>query len=155
MEQSKRQSITPALTVNNAEAAIAFYQKIFGAKLDGQPMRFPDGRIMHAELILGDMKIFVQDECPEMNSYSPAHYGGTSVSLMLGVPDVDRTHADAIAAGATSKMPPADMFWGDRYAYIFDPFGHGWGILTPKEKLTPQQIEQRARELFSKQPANR
>lgn len=155
MEESKRQSITPALTVSNAEEAIAFYQKTFGARLDGQPFRFPNGKIMHAELLLGDMKIFVQDEFPEMGSYSPTHYGGTAVSLMLGVADVDKTHAEAVAAGAKSKMAPADMFWGDRYAYIFDPFGHGWGLLTPKEKLTPQQIEQRARELFSKQPAKK
>jgi PhnB protein len=148
MDDSKRQTITPALTVVNAEQAIAFYQNVFAAKLDGQPMRFPNGKIMHAELILGDMKIFVQDECPEMGSFSPTHYNGTPVSLMLGVQDVDKTYADALQAGAKSKMAPADMFWGDRYAYIFDPFGHGWGILTPKEKLTPQQIEERAREMF-------
>ena len=155
MENSKRQSVTPSLTVQNSEAAIAFYQKVFGARLEGRPMRTPDGRIIHAELLFGDMKIFLNDECPEMGAYAPTHFGGTSVGLMLVVPDVDKSYAEALAAGSTSKMPPENMFWGDRYAYIYDPFGHGWGLATQKEQLTPEQIEERAKELFSKQPAHK
>ena len=153
MQNGPRQTITPALTVKNTDAAIAFYTKIFGARVDGNPMRGPTGAVVHAELVLGDMKIFLNDEFPEMGSHSPAHFGGTSVGLMLVVPDVDKTYAEAMAAGSVSKMPPADMFWGDRYAYIFDPFGHGWGLCKQIEQLTPEQIEERAKELF-KQPTH-
>ena len=154
MENRKRQTITPSLTVKNAEAALAFYQKIFGARVEGRPLRAPDGTILHAELVFGDMKVFVNDEHPEMGAHSPAHFGGTSVGLMLVVGDVDKTYAEAMAAGASSRMPPGDMFWGDRYAYIFDPFGHGWGLCAQKEQLTPEQIEERAREMF-RQPAHK
>lgn len=154
MENRKRQSITPTLTVQNSEKAIAFYEKAFGAKVDGQIMRGPNGGVMHAELLFGDMRVFVNDEFPEMGAHSPAHYGGTPVSLQLLVADVDKTFAEATAAGATAKMPPHDAFWGDRYAYVFDPFGHGWGLFTPKEVLTPEQIKERMEKLF-RQPANK
>ena len=133
MENSKRQTITPSLTVKNTDQAIAFYIKVFGARVDGRPMRGPTGGVIHAELVFGgnmgsDMKIFLNDEFPEMGSHSPQHFGGTSVSLMLVVPEVDRTYEEALANGSTSKMPPSDMFWGDRYACIADPFGHIWGL---------------------------
>jgi PhnB protein len=154
MENRKRQTIIPSLTVNNAGAAIAFYQKVFGATLDGRILRAPDGVVIHAELLFGDMRIFLNDESPEMGAHSPAHYGGTSVGLQLAVPDVDKTYTEALAAGATSKMPPNDAFWGDRYAYVFDPFGHGWGLFAPKEQLTSDQIEERFKE-FWRQPANK
>jgi PhnB protein len=154
VENRKRQSIIPSLTVNNAENAIAFYEKALGAKVDGKIMRGPDGKIMHAELLFGDMRIFLNDECPEMGAHSPKHFGGTSVSLYLTVADADQTYNAAMAAGATSKMAPQDAFWGDRYAFINDPFGHGWGLATPKEQLTPEQIVERAREMF-KQPAHK
>ena len=155
MENSKRQTITPSLTVKNTDQAIAFYTKVFGARVDGRPMRGPTGGVIHAELVFGsngnDMKVFLNDEFPEMGSYSPQHFGGTSVSLMLVVPEVDRTYEEALANGSGSKMPPSDMFWGDRYACIVDPFGHIWGLCKQIEQLTPEQIEERAKELF-KQP---
>lgn len=154
MDVRNRQTVIASLTVNDAEAAIAFYGKIFGARLEGHAMRGPDGKIMHAALVFGDQRIFLNDECAQMGAFSPAHFGGTAVSLMLTLPDVDKTYAAALVAGASSKMEPSDQFWGDRYAYIFDPFGHGWGLCTPKEQLTPEQIEERAREMFSKQPAH-
>jgi uncharacterized glyoxalase superfamily protein PhnB len=154
MDRIKRQAVTPSLTIKNADAAIAFYEKVFGAKVDGQVMHGPHGGVMHAELFIGDMKIFVNDEFPEMGAYSPAHYGGSSVVLQLSVPDVDKTYADALAAGATGKMPPNDAFWGDRYAYIIDPFGHAWGLGAPKETLTPEQIKERSEQFF-KEPANK
>jgi uncharacterized glyoxalase superfamily protein PhnB len=153
MENSKRQTITPSLTVSNADAAITFYEKVFGAKVDGPVMHGPDGKaVVHAELLFGGMQIFLSDEFPAMGAYSPAHYGGTSVNLHLQVPDVDKTYADAVAAGATGKMPPSDAFWGERYAYIVDPFGHGWGLATPKEQLTNEQIQERSAQ-FWKQTA--
>jgi PhnB protein len=144
MENCKRQTITPSLTVKNAEAAIAFYEKVFGAKVDGHIMRGENGGVMHAELLFGDMKIYINDEFPEMGAQSPEHYGGTPVSLQLMVADVDKTYADAVAAGAISRMPPNDAFWGDRYAYVHDPFGYGWGLGAPKENLTPDQIKERS-----------
>ena len=159
--QGQRQSITPALTVKNTDQAIAFYTKVFGARVDGRPMRGPTGAVIHAELVFGGntgggntgggMKIFLNDEFPEMGSHSPQHFGGTSVSLMLVVPDVDKIYQEALANGSSSKMPPSDMFWGDRYACIVDPFGHIWGLCKQIEQLTPEQIEERAKELF-KQP---
>ncbi len=155
MENSKRQTITPSLTVKNADAAIAFYEQVFGAKVDGLIMRGPDGKtVMHAELLFGDMKIFLNDEIPGMGAHAPTHYGGTSVAMHLQVPDVDKTYADAVALGATGKMPPSDAFWGERYAHIFDPFGHGWGLGAPREQLTQEQIKERSQQLW-KQPANK
>ena len=153
MENTKRQTITPSLTVKNTDQAIAFYTKIFGARVDGRPMRGPTGGVIHAELVFGDMKLFLNDEFPEMGSHSPQHFGGTSVSLMLVVPEVDRTYEQALANGSSSKMPPSDMFWGDRYACVVDPFGHIWGLCKQIEQLTPEQIEERAKELF-KQPTH-
>ena len=154
MENCKRQTLTASLTVNNAEQAIAFYQKVFGAKVDGHIMRGPNGGVMHAELLFGDLRIYLNDEFPEMGAYSPTHYGGTPVALQLMVADADQTYADAIAAGATSKMPPNDAFWGDRYAYVIDPFGHGWGISTQKEILTRDQMKERSEQQW-KVPANK
>ena len=154
MEQNKRQTITPTLTVNNADAAIAFYEQVFRAKLDGHIIRGPDGKtVMHCELLFGDMKIFVNDEIPEMGVRSPTHYGGTSVSFHLQVSDVDKTCSAAVAAGATVRMPPEDAFWGERYAYIFDPFGHGWGLAAPIENLTQDQIKERSEKVW-RQHAN-
>jgi PhnB protein len=151
----QRQTITPSLTVKDAEAAIAFYEKVFAAKVDGPIMRGPEGKgVMHAELRFADTKVFLNDEFPQMGAYSPTHYGGTGVALQLYVPDVDRTYANAIAAGALSVMPPQDQFWGDRYAHITDPFGHRWGISTPKENLTQDELKQRSVQHW-KQPANK
>ena len=149
--ENKRQTITPTLTVKNADAAIAFYEKVFAAKVDGHIMRGPDGKgVMHAELLFGDMRIYLNDEFPEMGAYSPAHYSGTPVSLYLQVPDVDQTYAGALAAGALSKMAPNDAFWGDRYAYVIDPFGHGCGLATPREQLTQDQMKERSEHVWKK-----
>src|SRR6266568_1375514 len=150
MDRANRPTIIPSLTVKNTDAAIAFYQKVFGARQEGPIMRGKNGGVMHAELQFGDMKVFINDEFPEMGARSPEHYGGTPVSLQLTVADVDKTYATAIAAGATSRMAPSDAFWGDRYAYVHDPFGHGWGIGAPKEVLTHEQIEERMRVMANK-----
>jgi PhnB protein len=147
----KRQTITPSLTVNDAEAAIAFYEKVFGARTLPHIMRGPGGKgVMHAELLFADMKLFINGEFPPMGAYSPTHYGGSSVNLQLAVANCDETYKAAIAAGATSRLEPHDAFWGDRYAFVTDPWGHGWGISSILEVLAPEQQQERAEKMFGK-----
>ncbi len=145
-------TITPHLVIRGAAEAIEFYKKALGAE-ERMRMASPDGRITHAELKIGDSILFLADEFPEMGgtcSRSPQSLGATTVTLMLYVPDVDTAFKRAIDAGAKSVMPVADMFWGDRYGTITDPYGHTWGMATQKEVLTPIEVERRAREFFAK-----
>ena len=104
---------------------------------------------MHAEIKIGDSIIMMNDEYPKFGVVSPLSRGGTSVTLHLYVPDCDTAYNRAVAAGATAKMPPADMFWGDRYGQLVDPFGHSWSIATKKEQLTPEQMAERAKAAFA------
>lgn len=121
-------SVTPHLVVKDAAAAIAFYEKVFGAK-EVVRMPSPDGAvIVHAEIEVGDSRIMMGEEAPDWGALSPLSLGGTPMSLHLYVADVDGLYEAAVAAGATAKMPPADMFWGDRYAQVIDPFGHSWAF---------------------------
>jgi uncharacterized glyoxalase superfamily protein PhnB len=133
-------SVTAALAVRGAADAIAFYEKAFGAK-ELSRMPGPDGKLMHAEVKIGDTIVMLGDEAPEMGSPSPQALNGSPVSLMLYVKDVDAVFARAVAAGAKPVMPPADMFWGDRYGALTDPFGHRWSIATHKADLTPKQMQ--------------
>lgn len=140
-------SLTPTLVVRSAAKAIDFYKRAFGAR-ELYRMKGLDGKsIMHAELLIGDSHLYLSDESPmDRTHVSPEKLGGkTSVSLNLYVPDVDATVAKAIAAGARQKMPATDMFWGDRYASVIDPFGHKWGVLTHKVDLTPEQMKLRGK----------
>jgi len=142
-------TVTPYLTVRGADRAIEFYKKAFGAK-ELMRMPGPGGKsIMHAEIKIGDSRIFLSDEFPEMGSRSPQSLGGTANSLHLYVEDVDAAFKKAIAAGAKVQMPVADMFWGDRYGKLIDPFGHEWGLATHKEDLTPREIRKRADDFFT------
>jgi len=139
-------TITPSLVVKGGKKAIEFYKSVFGAK-ELSIMYLPDGRtVMHAELQIGDSKIFLGDESPEMGALSPQSVGGSSVTLNMYTEDCDAVIKRAVAAGATTKMPPADMFWGDRYGKVTDPFGHHWGILTHKEDVSPAEMEKRGKE---------
>lgn len=143
-------TITPQLTVRDASRAIEFYKRAFGAE-EMMRMPAPDGKsIMHAELKIGDSIIFLSDEFPDMGCRSPQSLGGVAGSLHIYVEDVDAAFARAVAAGAQVRMPVADMFWGDRYAKIADPFGHEWGVATRKEDLTPDEIRKRADVFFAK-----
>jgi len=142
-------TVSPSLVIKNAAAAIEFYKKAFGAKERGR-MPGPDGRLMHAELQIGDSVVMICDEMPEYGTRSPQTLGGTPVSLFLYVPDVDASFQQAIAVGATSTMPVADMFWGDRFGKLADPYGHEWSLATHKEDLTHEEIERRGREFISK-----
>jgi PhnB protein len=137
-------SITPHLVIKGASEAIEFYKRAFGAR-ELARMNFPgpDGKMTvgHAEMQIGDSKFFLVDEAPGHGMLGPS--GGSPVTIHLYVPDVDATFAQAVAAGATVGGPPADMFWGDRFGKVVDPFGHHWSIATHKEEPTPDQINDR------------
>ena len=139
-------SITAGLIVKNGEKALEFYKAAFGAQvLD--VMKGPDGRgVMHTELKIGDSKFYLGDEMPEMGAISPQTLGGSGVSLNIYTEDCDATFQRAVTAGATVKQPLTDMFWGDRYGKLTDPFGHQWGIATHKEDVAPAEMAKRARE---------
>jgi uncharacterized glyoxalase superfamily protein PhnB len=135
-------TVTPALTVQGAAEAIEYYKRAFGAIERGR-MATPDGRIMHAELQFGDSQVMLSDEFPGMSHPSPKGLGGTPVQLHLYVEDVDAVFDRAVEAGATVKMPVSDMFWGDRYGVVIDPFGHAWGLATHIEDVPPDEMRRR------------
>jgi len=133
-------SVTPSLTVRGAAAALEFYKKAFGAQ---EIMRFPglDGKtIMHAEIKIGDSKIMLNDEIPQMNCLSPQSVGGASSGIFLYVENADATFNKAVSVGAKITMPIMDAFWGDRCGGIEDPFGHKWTISTHKKDLSPEEM---------------
>jgi PhnB protein len=136
-------SVTPYLVVAGAARAIAFYQQAFGAT---EVLRIPapDGRIGHAEITIGDSHVMLSDEYPEMGARAPGTLGGSPVSLLLYVADVDKTVAQAVAAGASLQRPIEDKFYGDRSGSIVDPFGHIWHVSTHVEDLSPDELKQRA-----------
>jgi PhnB protein len=136
-------SITPYVIVRGGVAAIAFYQKVFGARLR-MKLDAPGGKIGHAELEIGDSLVMLADEHPEMGALAPPTIGGTPVGLHVYLADVDAVAAKAIAAGATLKRPVADQFYGDRLGSIVDPFGHLWHISTHIEDVSPDEIARRA-----------
>jgi PhnB protein len=142
-------TITPQLTVRNAAAAVDFYQRAFGAT-ELMRMPGPDGRsIMHAELKIGDSVFFLNDEFPGMGARSPESLGGSTGSFHVYVEDVDAAFSRAVAAGARVSMPVADMFWGDRYGKVADPFGHEWGLATHTEDLSDEEVRERAQKAFA------
>lgn len=142
-------TITPYLFVNNAANAIDFYKRVFGAK---EVLRLdqPGGKISHAELVIGDAKIMLADECPEMNAKGPQNYGGSPVGIHLYIKNVDDVVEKALAAGATLKRPVENMFYGDRCGSIEDPYGHSWYVATHVENVSIAKLKKRAAELFSK-----
>ncbi|SRR5579883_9455 len=139
-------SITPYLIVNNAAQAIDFYKTVFNAK---EAMRMEHGgKISHAELKIGDSKIMLADEHPELDANSPEVYGGTPISIHLYVKNVDAIVEQAVAAGARIVRPVENMFYGDRSGTVVDPFGHKWHISTHVENVSPAKIKKRAEALF-------
>jgi PhnB protein len=136
-------SVTPYLILSGAGDAIAFYKKALGAE---EVMRLadPGGKVHHAEISIGDSRIMLADEHPEIQALSPKTVGGSPVSIHLYVEDVDRAVERALAAGATLVRPVADQFYGDRVGGIEDPFGYRWFIATHKENLTIEEIRRRA-----------
>lgn len=144
-------TVSPALSVKNAAAAIEFYKKAFGAQ-ERYRMDGPGGKIMHAELQIGDTILMLGEETPERGCMSPETLKGTPVTLFMYVPDVDKAVEQATTAGAKVEMPVQDMFWGDRYGHVVDPYGHKWALATHKEDVTPEEMKKRGEE-FHKQMA--
>ena len=135
-------TVTPYLMVRDAATALEFYKKAFGAV---ELMRFPGpgGKIMHAEVKIGDSPVMLADEMPEMGHVGPQTLGGAGVSMLLYVKDVDASFKQAIAAGATEKRPVEDQFYGDRTGTLVDPFGHVWSISTHKEDVSMEEMQKR------------
>jgi PhnB protein len=146
-------TVTPSLILDNTAKAIDWYKKALGAEETGRAVG-PDGRIMHAEIRIGDSPIMLMD--PMMGAKGPKAYGGSPASLWVYVPDCDALFNRAVAAGG--KVIPhgemIDQFWGDRSGTFTDPFGYTWSIATHKEDLTPQEMKQRQEE-FTKQFATK
>ena len=136
-------TLTPFLTCRGAARAIDFYKKAFGAK-ENVRMANPDGSVMHAELKIGN-SIFMLGDPMMPNAESPSNATG----LFIYSENTDKAFAKAIAAGATAEMPPADMFWGDRYAKLVDPFGHRWSIATHIEDVSPKEMVRRGQEFMA------
>lgn len=142
-------TLTPYLRVRGGAAAIDFYKNAFGAR---ELMRLtspkdPD-RVMHAELMIGDSHLMLGDEYPEMKALSPASIGGTGAGVFIYVEDVDAVYNRAVELGARPDMPPQNMFWGDRYGKLTDPFGHEWALATKVEDVPPDELKRRTAKMF-------
>jgi uncharacterized glyoxalase superfamily protein PhnB len=135
-------TVTPHLAVRDAAKALDFYAKAFGAE-ELYRMPGPGGVVMHAEVRIGDSIVMLGEEDPQRGASSPQTIGGSPVSLLVYVKDVDASFARAGAAGCTTQMPPTDMFWGDRYGKLQDPFGHHWALATHKEDVAPEEMAKR------------
>lgn len=133
---------TPYLIVNDAASAIEFYRKAFGAK-ELVRLADPTGKVMHAEILINRARIMLADEFPDMGYRSPQSLGGSPVSMLLYVEDVDAMFSQAIAAGAKETMAVADQFDGDRRGTLTDPFGHVWLLATKKETVSPEEMRKR------------
>lgn len=141
-------SLTPYLIVRDAASAIAFYKSVFGAtelmRLDA-----PGGKIGHAEIQIGDSRLMLADEHPEMGAVAPQKSGPSSVGLCLYVENADEVVARATEAGATVKRPLQNQFYGDRSATLEDPFGHSWTVATHIEDVTPDELRRRMEKMTS------
>jgi PhnB protein len=142
-------TVTPYLVIKGAAKAIEYYKHVFGAKvlvrMDG-----PNGQVGHAELQIGDSRIMLADENPQMGHRSAETIGASPVSLYAYFPDCDKVVEKAVAEGAKIERPVEDQFYGDRSGFIRDPFGHFWGVATHKEDVSPQELEERAKKMMTK-----
>ena len=134
-------SLTPHLVCAGAAEAIEFYKRAFDAVELGR-MPGPDGKLMHAIVKIGDSTLMLVDEFPQFGSVGPKALKGSPVTIHLYVKDVDATVKQAESAGAKVTMPVADMFWGDRYGRLEDPFGHQWSVATHTRDVTPEEMKQ-------------
>ncbi|WP_442482677.1 VOC family protein [Aeoliella sp. SH292] len=140
------QEVYPYLRVRNAQAAIEFYGRVFGAT---EQMRLtePGGRVGHAELLFGKQVVMVSEEYPEYGIHGPEHFGGTGSSIHLHVDNVDELTQAAVEAGAKLLMEPKDQFYGERAAKVLDPFGHEWLLGSHIEDMTPEEMQRRFTEM--------
>jgi PhnB protein len=144
-------TITPHLVVSDAGAAIEFYKKALGAQVIEQ-MTMPDGKsVMHAQLKIGNSMLMLGGECPPM-ALSPKSHGGTSTSLHLYLDNADSAFDRAVKSGCSVRCPMSDMFWGDRYGQVEDPFGHQWSFATHKHDYTREQMAENAKKFFANMP---
>jgi PhnB protein len=141
-------TVTPYLTVNDAARAIDFYKRAFGAQ-ETVRMQGPPGKIGHAELKIGDSIVMLADEMPGSGCRSPQALGGSTVNIFLYVKDVDSAFKQAVSVGAKADAEPVDMFWGDRYGKLTDPFGHSWSLATHKEDVAPEEMKKRSQAALS------
>jgi len=142
-------TISPNLVVHDADRAIDFYKRAFGAQ-EVFRMNFPNGKVVHAELKIGDSMLMLGDEMPGGKCRAPQSLGGSPVNIFLYVEDVDRVFKQAVDAGAKVDMPVADMFWGDRFGSLVDPFGHSWSLATHKEDVSADELRKRGQEEMAK-----
>ena len=143
------QTVTPYLTIRGAASAIDFYKRAFGAT-ELFRMPGPDGKIMHAEITIGSSRVMLADESAATGTQSPVALNGTACGIFLYVENVDATFKQAIKAGSKETQPVQDMFWGDRFGKLSDPFGHKWMLATHIEDVTPEEMEKRTAALASK-----
>jgi PhnB protein len=141
------QTVVPHLVVRGGAEAIEFYKRAFGAQEHSRSL-LPDGRLLHAEIQIGDSRIFLADEFPEHGSVSPQALNGSPVTIHLWSEDVDSLFQRAQAAGAQVAMPLEEAFWGDRYGIVMDPYGHRWSMSTHVKDVTPEEMQQ-AQKAFS------
>ncbi len=134
-------TLTPHLVCADAAAAIDFYRRAFGA-VETMRLPGPGGKLMHAALRIGDSTLMLVDEVPAWGALGPKALKGSPVTIHLAVENVDAAVAQAVACGAKVTMPVADMFWGDRYGQLEDPFGHRWSVATHIRDLSPDEIVQ-------------
>jgi PhnB protein len=139
---SGHRSLAPYLYVRGASRAMDFYARAFGAR-ELYHMPAPDGTVAHAEMQIGDSVLMLADENPKNGSGSPERYNGSAAGAFLYVSDVDAVFGAAVAAGASVDMEPTDMFWGDRFCALTDPFGHRWSVATHVEDVRPEDMEAR------------
>jgi PhnB protein len=136
--------VAPYLTVSDANAAIDFYRRAFGAQEISRQVGQDGKKLMHAALMINGGMVMMSDDFPEFNegrSSTPEALGGSPVTIHLNLPDVDTVWQQAVDAGATVTMPLADQFWGDRYGQIVDPFGHRWSLATHVRDMTPAEMD--------------
>ena len=144
-------TVTPHLVCAGAADAIEFYKKAFNA-VEGGRLPGPNGKIMHAQIRIGDSAVMLVDEFADWGCFGPKALKGSPVTIHLYVENVDAAFERAVAAGAKAKMPVADMFWGDRYGIVEDPFGHNWSIATHMRDVSPEEMQKAMQEMAQNPP---
>ena len=144
-------TLTPHITVRDADKALEFYKNALGAEVLNVA-RMPDGKVIHAALRIGDSMLMLNDEFPEMGGLSPLSTGGAGVTIHIYTENVDEAFNRAIAAGAKVAMPLMDQFWGDRYGMVSDPFGHKWSIATHTKDMSFEEMQRAQDDAMAKMP---